>query len=54
MTALIALVRKDLILFLSDRRRLLLSLVMPVVIGAFFGYLFGGSGVADTPRSAWR
>jgi ABC-2 type transport system permease protein len=48
MTALIALVRKDLILFLSDRRRLLISLVMPVVIGAFFGYLMGGSGTKGT------
>lgn len=48
MTALIALVRKDLILFLSDRRRLLISLVMPVVIGAFFGYLMGGSGAKGT------
>lgn len=44
MTALIALVRKDLILFLSDRRRLLVSLVMPVLIGGFFGYLTGGAG----------
>ncbi|GAB3471555.1 linearmycin resistance permease LnrM [Massilia terrae] len=48
MTALIALVRKDLILFLSDRRRLLISLVMPVVIGAFFGYLMGGSASKGT------
>jgi ABC-2 type transport system permease protein len=48
MTALIALVRKDLILFLSDRRRLLISLVLPVVIGAFFGYLTGGSGARGT------
>lgn len=48
MTALIALVRKDLILFLSDRRRLLISLVMPVVIGAFFGYLMGGAGTKGT------
>ncbi len=47
MTALIALVRKDLILFLADRRALILSLIMPVVLGAFFGYLFGGSGSPD-------
>lgn len=44
MTALIALVRKDLILFLSNQRALLLTLAMPVVLGAFFGYIFGGSG----------
>lgn len=48
MTALIALVRKDLILFLSDRRRLLVSLVMPILIGAFFGYLTGGAGDKGT------
>jgi ABC-2 type transport system permease protein len=46
MTAFIALVRKDLILFLSDRRALLVNLVLPIVIATFFGYLFGGSGQA--------
>lgn len=50
MTALIALIRKDLILFLGDRRALLLNLVMPIVLGAFFGYLFGGSGVSDNAK----
>ena len=50
MTALIALVRKDLILFLGDRRALLLNLVMPIVLGAFFGYLFGGSGVSENAK----
>jgi ABC-2 type transport system permease protein len=44
MTAFLALVRKDLILFLSDRRALLINLVLPIMIAAFFGYLFGGSG----------
>ncbi len=44
MTALIALIRKDLLLFVGDRRALLLNLLMPIVLGAFFGYLFGGSG----------
>lgn len=51
MTALIALVRKDLLLFLGDRRALLLNLLMPIVLGAFFGYLFGGSGPPITPKS---
>ncbi len=50
MTALIALIRKDLILFLADRRALVLALLMPVVLGAFFGYLFGGSGSADNAK----
>jgi ABC-2 type transport system permease protein len=48
MTAFLALVRKDLILFLSDRRRVLVSLVMPVMIGAFLGYLTGGSASKGT------
>ncbi len=42
MPAFFALVRKDLILFLSDRRALLMSLVLPIVIAAFFGSVFGG------------
>jgi ABC-2 type transport system permease protein len=42
MTAFFALVRKDLILFLSDRRALVISLALPIVIAAFFGSLFGG------------
>ena len=50
MTALIALVRKDLILFLADRRALVLALLMPVALGAFFGYLFGGSGSSDNAK----
>ena len=50
MNALFALVRKDLILFLGDRRALLLNLLMPIMLGAFFGYLFGGSGVTDNAK----
>src|SRR5664279_343312 len=50
MTALIALMRKDLILFVSDRRALLLTLIMPIALGAFFGYLFSGSGETGRGR----
>jgi ABC-2 type transport system permease protein len=50
MTALIALIRKDLILFLSDRRALVLTLAMPILLGAFFGYLFGGTGSTEASR----
>jgi ABC-2 type transport system permease protein len=50
MTAFIALVRKDLLLFFSDRRALLINLVLPILMGAFFGYLFGGSGKGETSR----
>lgn len=43
MPAFFALIRKDVRLFLMDRRALLISLALPIVIGAFFGYLFGGN-----------
>ncbi|HEU4851672.1 MAG TPA: ABC transporter permease [Telluria sp.] len=44
MTAFLALVRKDILLYLHDRRALILNLILPIVLAAFFGYLFGGSG----------
>jgi ABC-2 type transport system permease protein len=50
MTALMALIRKDLILFLGDRRALALTLAMPILLGAFFGYLFGGAGTSAAGR----
>ncbi len=40
MTAFLALVRTDLLLYLNNRRALLMSLVAPILIGAFFGSLF--------------
>lgn len=40
MSAFLALVRKDLYLFLHDRRALLVSLALPIIIATFFGYLF--------------
>jgi ABC-2 type transport system permease protein len=50
MTAFIALVIKDLKLFLNDKRALVLTLAMPIVLAAFFGYLFGGSGKKETSK----
>jgi ABC-2 type transport system permease protein len=41
-TPLRALIRKDLQLFFADRRAVLMSFVAPIVIGSFFGYIFGG------------
>ncbi len=43
MNALIALVRKDLVLYFADRRALVMSIVAPILIAAFFGTLFGNS-----------
>lgn len=59
--ALIALIVKDLRLFFRDRRALAMSLVAPVVLGAFMGYFFSGDReekgrircmVVDQDRSA--
>ena len=38
--AFTALVRKDLVLYLGNRRALVMGLLAPIVIAAFFGYLF--------------
>jgi ABC-2 type transport system permease protein len=40
MHAFIALVRKDLVLYFSNRRALLVSIAAPILIAAFFGALF--------------
>nr|WP_315486012.1 ABC transporter permease [uncultured Undibacterium sp.] len=50
MIPLIALIRKDLILFVNDKRALLLTLMMPIVLAAFFGYIFGGSGKQEAAK----
>ena len=44
MNAFIALVRKDLVLYFSNRRSVIMSIAAPILIAAFFGSLFGGSG----------
>ncbi len=47
-----ALVRKDLQLFLVDRRALLMSFAVPIAIGSFFGYVLGGQGNQDQSKIA--
>ena len=42
-----AMVRKDLLLFLSDRRAVIMSFVAPIAIASFFGSVFSGSGGAS-------
>jgi ABC-2 type transport system permease protein len=44
-----ALVRKDLVLYFSNRRALVMSIAAPIVIAAFFGAIFG-SGQAKPTR----
>ncbi|HZV93861.1 MAG TPA: ABC transporter, partial [Caldimonas sp.] len=47
-SALFALVRKDLVLYFSNRRALVMSIAAPIVIAAFFGSLFGSTGGKTT------
>jgi ABC-2 type transport system permease protein len=42
MTALLALVRRDLRLFLADRRSLVVNVAVPIVLAALMGFVFGG------------
>jgi ABC-2 type transport system permease protein len=42
LTAFRALVRRDLRLFFMDKRAMTMSFAAPILIGSFFGYLFGG------------
>ena len=53
-TAFRALVRKDIAIFLRDRRALVLSVLTPIVVAAFFGFLFGGTGSGGNPISRMK
>lgn len=41
MTAFVALVKKDLKVFAGDRRAVIMAFIAPILIGSFFGYVFG-------------
>ena len=43
-TAVAALVRKDLQIFVTDRRAVVLTLAIPIAIASFFGFVFSGQG----------
>jgi ABC-2 type transport system permease protein len=49
LVVLAAMVRKDLQLFLADRRALVMAFVAPVAIASFFGSLFPGPGGTAEP-----
>jgi ABC-2 type transport system permease protein len=53
-TAFRALVRKDIQIFLRDRRALVVSVLTPIVVAAFFGFLFGGTGSGGNPVSRMK
>jgi len=44
----LALVHKDLVLYFTNRRAVIMSVVAPIAIAAFFGYLFGDHGNAPS------
>ena len=46
-TAIVALVRNDIRLYLSDRRAVVVGVLVPILIAAFFGYIFRGTGQSD-------
>ena len=46
--AFVALVRKDLQLFFSDRRAVILTFAVPIAIASFFGSIFRGGGDNDS------
>lgn len=47
--AIAALIRNDVRLYLSDRRALVVGILVPILIAAFFGYVFGGLGSKKEP-----
>ena len=47
---LAALVKKDLQIFFTDRRAVVLTLAIPIAIASFFGSLFQGSGDQEAAR----
>ena len=52
MAPLTALVRKDLQIFFTDRRSVILTLAIPIAIASFFGSLFQGQGDQEAARVA--
>ena len=49
LTQILAMVRKDLQLFFSDRRSVIVSFVVPIAIASFFGAVFSGGGQNREP-----
>jgi ABC-2 type transport system permease protein len=46
-TAIRALIRNDIRLYFSDRRSVIVGVLVPILIAAFFGYIFGGTGGSE-------
>lgn len=50
LTPVLAMVRKDLRVFASDRRALIMSFVAPIAIASFFGSIFSGSNTGEAAK----
>ena len=46
---LLAMIRKDLQIFFSDRRSVIVSFVVPIAIASFFGSIFSGPSQNSEP-----
>jgi ABC-2 type transport system permease protein len=46
-TAIKALIKNDIRLYFSDRRSVIVGVLVPICIAAFFGYVFSGGGRSD-------
>lgn len=46
-TAIQALIRNDIRLYFTDRRAVIVGVLVPILIAAFFGYIFGGTGQSE-------
>jgi ABC-2 type transport system permease protein len=46
-TAIRSLIRNDIRLYLTDRRSVIVGVLVPILIAAFFGYIFGGTGKSE-------
>jgi ABC-2 type transport system permease protein len=49
-TPILAMVRKDLQVFISDRRAVIMSFVAPIAIASFFGSIFSGAGSGEPAK----
>jgi ABC-2 type transport system permease protein len=50
LTAVWALIRNDLRIFATDRRAMIIGVLVPILIAAFFGYVFGGNGNVESGK----
>jgi ABC-2 type transport system permease protein len=48
--AIRALIRNDLRLYVADRRAIVIGIIVPILIAAFFGYVFGDNGGAGAGK----